>query len=178
MKIMCVEDEESFLENLVDELSFESGTETFGFSDGFKASQALIDILPDVVITDMNMPGVHGMMMLFTVQQVLPQAQVVVLSGNSQEQSEQDYGMQINVPYFRKPVNDSFFEYVRSLKPVEHLKSTGSIEELESISKEYETWQRGCYEIAKCSLDFYDFSGDFVKKYGAKAYDNIDAARV
>ncbi|MDD9950185.1 MAG: response regulator [Zetaproteobacteria bacterium] len=176
MKIIFVDDEIDFAKGLV-RLLEARGFEVEYFSDGYKAAEAIEKKPPDIILTDMKMPGVHGMMMLLTAKSLAPQAHLVVLSGNTKQQSESDYEGTIEVPYFEKPFDEGLFEHLQSLSPVEHQSTPQSIFELESIAKDYETWQRGLYTIAQCSLDFYDFSGNFVATHGTQAYENIDTAR-
>ncbi len=87
MRIVCIDDEKKFIEDFVENLILE-GFDVVGYTDGFKAAQEIESNPPDIIITDMKMPGVHGLMMLFTAKKVCPNSHILVFSGNTKEQSE------------------------------------------------------------------------------------------
>ncbi|MDD9952416.1 MAG: response regulator [Zetaproteobacteria bacterium] len=158
MKVMCIDDESHFVEDLkhfIDGLGFQATC----FTDGFLAAQAMEQDPPDLIITDMKMPGVHGMMMLLTAQKFAPYAHVVVLSGNSKEQSEQDYHGKIEVPYFRKPVGDDFFNFIQKLQPRaipaeerEAEASTFNIRALDHLATKYQEVDTKTYDLFVAQL--------------------------
>ena len=178
MKVVCVDDESEFLENLVDILQAK-GFEVRGFTNGFLAAKEMEINPPDIVITDMKMPGVHGLMMLFTTQQLVPNAHIVVLSGNTREDSEKAYEGKIDTPFFLKPMSDEFFEHLNSIQPVagEQVQPKASLDRLQHLAEDYASWQKGLYAIAQESYDFYDFSGNFTDKYGQERYEEIEKAK-
>lgn len=48
--------------------------------DGREACQLAISLVPDLVLTDLSMPGMNGIDMVATIKRRLPQIRVVVLT--------------------------------------------------------------------------------------------------
>lgn len=85
------------------------------------ALEALMDIAsmrPDLLITDLNMPGVDGMEMLRALKrnQQLLAMQILVISGLPRESITERGGLPLNSYYLEKPINfDWLHGYVTAL---------------------------------------------------------------
>src|SRR6266853_5594412 len=79
-KILVVEDEPSIRE-VLDDLLTAAGYDVATAKDGFDALLQLKRFLPDVVISDLNMPQMSGFELLSVVRRRFPQILVVAMSG-------------------------------------------------------------------------------------------------
>jgi len=82
-KLLIVEDEEIVRDYLVKNIDWQSiGVKTVysagNASDGIKIAQ---EILPDIIITDIKMPGMTGLDMLKQLRQRMPAVKTIILSG-------------------------------------------------------------------------------------------------
>lgn len=71
-KILCVEDEELIRKLVVDELTDE-GHETIEASNGEEGLAAIMKYKPDLVLCDVNMPGMDGYQLLTTLRENHPE---------------------------------------------------------------------------------------------------------
>ena len=102
-KILIVDDEHTVLEMLVDSLEAE-GYETCRASDGFEAMRLLVEASPDLVITDVQMPGMDGYLFTKYVRRV-SNVPVMIMTGVPQEAAvlrEMDVGAD---SYMIKPIS-------------------------------------------------------------------------
>ena len=60
---------------------------------------------PDVVLTDIKMPGIDGMEVLRRVKKAYPQVQVIVLTGHGTEKDEEEARRLGAFEYHKKPVD-------------------------------------------------------------------------
>jgi DNA-binding response OmpR family regulator len=80
-RVLIVDDECEFATTLTERLRLR-GYESHAV---FCAEDALRSILaspPDVVLLDLNLPGVRGVELLMTLRQELPHAEIILLSGH------------------------------------------------------------------------------------------------
>jgi DNA-binding response OmpR family regulator len=84
IKILLVDDEKEFLDALCDRLRMR-GFYPDTASDGEKALTHIADQDFDVVILDLNMPGLHGMEVLRRIKKTNPELQVIILTAYSSE---------------------------------------------------------------------------------------------
>lgn len=81
-KILIVDDETSARAGLVDLLRDE-GNSVRGAADGFKALGATEDWTPDLVVTDVHMPGMNGIELMEKIRVRFPRAGVIVMTAFS-----------------------------------------------------------------------------------------------
>jgi CheY-like chemotaxis protein len=78
--ILIVEDELSLRLSLA-EIFMQTGREVRSASDGFSALRELRHKTPDILLSDLNMPGMSGFELLSVVRRRFPGAQVIAMSG-------------------------------------------------------------------------------------------------
>ena len=104
---MIIDDDPSIVRFLKTILSKEYGqrVELTTLTDSRDASAAIDRIVPDVVLTDLEMPGVGGLELLSDAKKRNPWAQVFVITGHSSMQAllgALDYGA---TDYLLKPID-------------------------------------------------------------------------
>ncbi|MCL6602752.1 MAG: response regulator [Paenibacillus sp.] len=114
-KMLIVEDERWEREGLVDFLDWESmGISTVETaSDGIEGLERAFSIKPDIVITDIQMPGRNGIEMAKLILERLPEVRIVVLTGYD------------DFEYAREALRFGAVDYV--LKPVEEEEMLGTM---------------------------------------------------
>lgn len=116
-KILVVDDQPMLIEMLSELLGAE-GYDVTTHTDGLTALQQMLNLRPDVVITDFSMPGMHGGALLTAMREnaYLSDTPVLVLSGRSEyEVGESCVGY---AAYLRKPAEPAeVLETVRRLAP-------------------------------------------------------------
>ncbi|NPA93183.1 MAG: response regulator transcription factor, partial [Chloroflexi bacterium] len=81
IRVLIVDDIAETRENIRRLLQFEKGIEVVGSAASGKEAVALADKLrPDVVIMDINMPGMDGITATEHIRQRVPYAQIVILT--------------------------------------------------------------------------------------------------
>jgi CheY-like chemotaxis protein len=78
---LLVVDDEPALREIATSVLTQEGYDVLTAEDGFDALRLLSEPLPDVMITDLNMPGMSGVTLLEVVRQRFPQLPVIVISG-------------------------------------------------------------------------------------------------
>ncbi len=84
-KILIIEDDEAMralLKDLLDEEGFSTGS----VSNGFDALQNLIEESFDLIITDIQMPGLTGLDILPRIKKLQPQVPVIVITAFGSEE--------------------------------------------------------------------------------------------
>jgi CheY-like chemotaxis protein len=82
MKIIVVDDEPIIADTLVDILKGE-GHHALAVSDGASAIQWAKLLLPDVMVTDVIMPGMDGVEMAKAILKTLPRCHIILFSGQT-----------------------------------------------------------------------------------------------
>lgn len=82
MKILVVDDEPIIADTLVNILNGE-GYEAFAMSDGESAIQWATMLLPDVMISDVIMPGMDGVETAKAIMKLLPDCRIILFSGQA-----------------------------------------------------------------------------------------------
>jgi DNA-binding NtrC family response regulator len=116
-RILIVDDEANARSALV-ELLRDEGHEVDGAADGFKALPKLESFSPDVVVTDMKMPGMDGLELLGKVLAMDPDIGVVLMTAHGDITSAVAAMRQGALDYLTKPINLSelFLVLERSLE--------------------------------------------------------------
>jgi two-component system response regulator YesN len=121
MRVVVIEDEDYFRKELVLLTPWnELGCEVVGeASNGLEGAALVRKLLPDIVITDIRMPGLDGLEMIGELQETLPETDLplyVIISGYGEFQYARSairYGVK---NYLLKPVDDAeLHETIRSL---------------------------------------------------------------
>lgn len=91
IRVMVVDDHKLFRRGLIALLAQEEGLEIVGeAADGAEALRRAEELKPDLVLLDNHMPGVRGVDLLPGLREVLPQAQVLMLTVSEDEQDLTD----------------------------------------------------------------------------------------
>ena len=82
IKLLIVDDNENFLELLVEFLTLE-GYEVERSIDGNDAKNKFIEFKPDIVLTDVVMPGSDGIELLVELRKIDADIRIIVMSGGN-----------------------------------------------------------------------------------------------
>jgi DNA-binding NtrC family response regulator len=110
-RILIVDDEVNARTALV-ELLRDAGYEVESAADGFKALGKLADFAPDLVLTDLKMPGMDGVELLAKVQEQAPGVPVVMMTAFGAVDSAVGAMRAGARDYLTKPVNVGELEIV------------------------------------------------------------------
>jgi DNA-binding response OmpR family regulator len=80
-RVLLVDDEREFAATLTERLSLRG----YEASAAFTAEEAIAAVAasaPDVILLDLNLPGVRGVELLMTLRQLLPHGEIILLSGH------------------------------------------------------------------------------------------------
>jgi DNA-binding NarL/FixJ family response regulator len=80
MRILIADDNERVRSSIVKLLSFEPGWEICEAGDGQSAIQIARQLLPDVILLDISMPGLSGLETATRLRPHLPKAKILMLS--------------------------------------------------------------------------------------------------
>jgi two-component system response regulator NreC len=81
MRILIADDNDTVRRGVVRLLSAESGWKVCGEArDGSEALQKARELLPDVILLDVSMPGMNGLEVARILRQELPEAKILVIS--------------------------------------------------------------------------------------------------
>lgn len=80
-RVLIVDDEREFATTLAERL----GLRGYEARTAFSAEESLAAATaapPDIVLLDLNLPGVRGVELLMTLRQLLPRGEIILLSGH------------------------------------------------------------------------------------------------
>jgi len=144
LKIFIVDDERILRVTLADGLR-EEGYAVFEFSSAAGALQRLLEECPDVVVSDMKMPGMDGLELLERIVQLCPQTEVVLMTA---------YG---SVPTAVKALKTGAYDYLTKPFEMEELMAVlGRICELRQIKSENKRLRSNLEQ----KFDFSSFVGN------------------
>ena len=89
MRILVVDDDENIREILKDLLTM-SGHQVFLSSNGEEALDIFVKQDPDLIFTDLGMPGISGWEVNRRIKEINPDKPVVIISGWGTQISEED----------------------------------------------------------------------------------------
>ncbi len=121
LKIMIVDDDKEFVKK-AKEFSFDANILTF--TDPGEALEAIKSTNPDIIVTDVMMPGIHGFRFLKIAKDLIHSPNIVVISANPKEQVEKEFGSLETTHFFRKPLSRDFFNHIDS--QIDTLKNVAS----------------------------------------------------
>jgi DNA-binding NtrC family response regulator len=106
MKILIVDDEPKIAHTLVDILRGE-GHDAISVSNGTSALEWAVKIVPDVVLSDVIMPGINGIEAAKEIMRCLPNCRIILFSGqaSSMDILEQARSEGYAFDLLAKPVN-------------------------------------------------------------------------
>jgi two-component system, OmpR family, response regulator CpxR len=114
MKVLLVDDEIDFVTTVSSRLALR-GIGTDVVHDGQQALDYVDKLEPDVMVLDLNMPGLHGMEVLRQLSKTNPDIQVVILTGHGMNQEEEEARRLKAFDYLRKPTDiDTLADRIRS----------------------------------------------------------------
>ncbi|TDL34256.1 response regulator [Jeotgalibacillus sp. S-D1] len=111
-KVLLVDDEINILEGIATMVNWEGcGTELFvKANNGQLAFDLIMKAPPDIVITDIKMPGINGVDLIQKVHKIFPEIKFIVLSGYDEFEFAKT-AMECNVKhYLLKPSNEKKIE--------------------------------------------------------------------
>ena len=79
--ILIVDDEESIIQSL-DGILTDEGFEVFSAKSGQIGLEKIDEVIPDLVLLDIWMPGMDGIQTLIKIKETYPHLQVVMMSGH------------------------------------------------------------------------------------------------
>ncbi len=106
--VFYVDDEQDNLDSL--EMAAPDTWDLHLFNDGYDAIKALTKLKPVLMITDIMMPGIHGLDLALYVKKLHSEITVVAISGLAKNEVEKNYGDLGTMPFFRKPIGTDFFD--------------------------------------------------------------------
>jgi two-component system response regulator NreC len=81
MRILIADDNDAVRRGVVGLLSSETGWKICGEArDGSEALQKARELLPDLILLDISMPGMNGLEVAHLLRQELPEAKILVIS--------------------------------------------------------------------------------------------------
>ena len=87
MRILIIEDEQELLQDIAKGLTLK-GYAVDGANDGQVGCQMALDEAYDLIVLDLNLPGMDGFTILKEVRQEQPQTKVLILTANSELDSK------------------------------------------------------------------------------------------
>ena len=104
-RLLLVDDDKYALDGLINILR-RDGYQVAGVLSGYEALIALSKKSFDVVITDLNMPGMHGFTLIHEVRKRKEPIAIVIITANSSVKTGVNGGKNREYDYFlQKPVN-------------------------------------------------------------------------
>ena len=153
VQILVVDDESSARSGLV-ELLREEGYEVRGAADAFKALGMVESAVPDVLITDVHMPGMDGTQLMAKVQESHPEVSVIVMTAFSTVERAVAAMQQGADDYLTKPIRfDELLVVVERL--LAHRETARELEQFRKAS-EAERPALGWVGQSKASRDVLD----------------------
>ncbi|OYU43962.1 MAG: excisionase [Burkholderiales bacterium PBB4] len=114
IKVLWVEDDPAMLRLTAQVVAtWKMPLELTTATNGFEALVRIGEVQPDVVITDLNMPGMDGFQMLHALKKPgsgYESLAVIVVSALSQQDIAHNGGLPLDVAFFAKPVNFGLLE--------------------------------------------------------------------
>lgn len=159
-KIVIIEDDLALRENTM-EFLHEEGYEAYAASDGAAGVQLVLEVMPDLILCDINMPVMDGFEVLKTLQGISSTLPIPFIFMTAKTQKEEvRYGMQLGVDdYITKPF--SFDELISTIKvriakyeKVHNTYENKYLSLVENANKQLEKSNTELLRLDKVKLDF------------------------
>ena len=118
LKMIIIEDEKLEREGLVEFFDWNSmDVEIVGTaSDGIEGMELAEKIKPDIIITDIKMPGMNGLDMSKKIKEILPKTKIIILTGYGDFKfAKQAIGISVSA-YILKPIEEE--ELINTIKTI------------------------------------------------------------
>ena len=109
VKVLVVDDEVAFASTLAQRLKMR-GFSAATANDGEEALLRLNEDLPDVVVLDLRMPGMHGMDVLKEIKKGYPHIQVIILTGHGNDGDAEEARRLGGFDFLNKPTDIDHLE--------------------------------------------------------------------
>jgi signal transduction histidine kinase/DNA-binding response OmpR family regulator len=109
IKVLLVDDEEGILKVLGISLE-DAGYEVHTANDGLAASRIVKTLLPDIVLTDIRMPGMNGIDLLKFIKEGFSDIEVIMISGHGDLSLAIESLKMDAVDFITKPINNDILE--------------------------------------------------------------------
>jgi len=110
IKVLVVDDEVDFSNTLAQRLKMRDLKVGTAY-DGKQALSKLKEEEPDVIVLDLNMPGMHGMEVLQEIKKAHPDIQVIILTGHGTDKDEENAKRLGGFDFLKKPADINHLEY-------------------------------------------------------------------
>jgi len=109
IKVLLVDDEREFANTLAQRLKMRNLKVGTAY-DGEDALIKLKEDEPDVVVLDLNMPGMHGLEVLAETRKAYPDIQVIILTGHGTDKEEEEAKKMGSCDFLNKPADIDYLE--------------------------------------------------------------------
>ncbi len=109
IKVLLVDDERDFANTLAQRLEMRNLKVGTAY-DGADALTKLKEDEPDVVVLDLNMPGMHGLEVLAKTRKAYPNIQVIILTGHGTDKEEEEAKKIGSYDFLIKPADIDYLE--------------------------------------------------------------------
>lgn len=198
MKVLLVDDEEGIRKVLGISLA-DAGYEVHTASDGVQASKMIHTLAPDIVLTDIRMPGMDGIHLLKFIKAQAPDIEVIMITGHGDLKLAIESLKMDAVDFITKPINNDILEIAlkRATDRIETRKKLGQYtRNLEGLVQEktekltvsekryiqlfnespsYITIQDKAFQIVESNNRFKDQFGDGAGLCCYQVYKKLDA---
>jgi DNA-binding response OmpR family regulator len=110
IKVLLVDDEAAFTHTLAQRLIMRDLKVIIAY-DGEQALSKLKKEEPDVIVLDLNMPGMHGMDVLREIKKIYPDTQVIILTGHGTDKDEEEARRLGGFGFLKKPTDIETLEH-------------------------------------------------------------------
>ena len=100
---VLIADDERSIRKLVGAILAQDGYEVMEANDGFEALQIAANTPPDLLVTDILMPGMSGPELIFRLKERGTVDRFLLLSGYSGDALDTVHGLHERVPFLQKP---------------------------------------------------------------------------
>ena len=108
--VLLVDDEVAFTRTLAQRLMMRNLRVIIAF-DGEQALSKIKQEEPDVIVLDLNMPGMHGMDVLKETKKIYPDTQVIILTGHGTDKDEEEAIRLGGFGFLKKPTDIDTLEH-------------------------------------------------------------------
>jgi DNA-binding NtrC family response regulator len=108
--VLLVDDEVAFTRTLAQRLMMRNLRVIIAY-DGEQALSKIKQEEPDVIVLDLNMPGMHGMDVLRETKKIYPDTQVIILTGHGTDKDEEEVIRLGGFGFLKKPTDINTLEH-------------------------------------------------------------------